>query len=975
MPYLIYDCGCRFEILDPSIKEDVYVKNVLDDIPSIKIDYDDLPKQCGKTYDLLTNGDTIGVFQLESRLGHMWAKRSQPKNINEISDLVAGIRPGLLDNIVDGKNLLQHYCDRKHGVEEVTYWNDTLKQILESTQGILCIDSDTYVSMADGTEKQIKYIQRGDYLSTVNQQTKKIEFKPCIDIIQSRQGQGVELLLHNGFRIILTDDHEVLTQRGSVQVKDLDIDKDLIQISLSSPHISDIQYIKQQVGDIGYSKIKQITPIKDKIYYSISVADNHNLIGNGIVIKNCYQEQAIQLANKVAGFNLQESDILRRAIGHKDTNLMSKLETSFIEGCKKTGIVNEEQARELFETIRASQRYTFNKCFCGNTLLLRDVITKARPLTIKEMYYIRNDISYAKSINKLPMYKKWKFYNSYCNGYSMYPDGRVRTNIIKDIYYAGIQDVYRVTTEDQQQIVCTINHKFPTQRGELPLSQISVGDYLFIKDKYEKTSTKKYNYSDYTKEDRKYLQDNHSDEKHMWYTNGSFTDYMTNKEILPQVCQQCGKQNCRIETHHINGDRNDSSLANLINLCVSCHKKAHYRTLNRRKMGEKGYPTYQSKIISIEYAGKEEVFDVEMEGPHHNVVIDNGIVTCNSHAVAYALTGYSTAFCKAHFPLQFYTAYLRGSIWQQKPLEEIKILVNDARKHNISVLPPDLRNLQEEFFISNKKIYCGLATVRNCGKSALNSINTAIRETADVLKTSVEKWRWIDLLLIFFPKLGISLCEALIKCGACDYLGISRNQMWFELGLFNTLTKGEAAWVLSNLWKYQWTTLEEVLIECGRSKKDGGGCHSPKRVDYIQKMMETLKNPPHSLEDSVLMRVQGEEQYLGVALTATKIDGKMDAAQATHSIKEFLDGADKSGTLAVEITELKVVKTKKGNNPGQEMSFLVIQDSSSSLEGCVCFPNVYTEYGDLIYVGNTLLAQVEKNKQQDGYIINKLWQI
>ena len=75
----------------------------------------------------------------------------------------------------------------------------------------------------------------------------------------------------------------------------------------------------------------------------------------------CYQEQAMRIAQELAGFNLQEADVLRKAIGKKKADVMAKCEKTFMEGCKKTGVVSEEKAKEIFGWIRESQKYSFNK--------------------------------------------------------------------------------------------------------------------------------------------------------------------------------------------------------------------------------------------------------------------------------------------------------------------------------------------------------------------------------------------------------------------------------------------------------------------------------------------------------------------------------------------------------------------------------------------------------------------------------------
>ncbi len=77
----------------------------------------------------------------------------------------------------------------------------------------------------------------------------------------------------------------------------------------------------------------------------------------GIIV---YQEQVIQIANKLAGMTLAEADILRRAMGKKDAAAMKEQEVKFIEGAVKRKIP-EKIAREIFDIIKKFAQYGFNK--------------------------------------------------------------------------------------------------------------------------------------------------------------------------------------------------------------------------------------------------------------------------------------------------------------------------------------------------------------------------------------------------------------------------------------------------------------------------------------------------------------------------------------------------------------------------------------------------------------------------------------
>ena len=77
----------------------------------------------------------------------------------------------------------------------------------------------------------------------------------------------------------------------------------------------------------------------------------------GVIV---YQEQAMEIAVKMAGFNLKEADDLRKAIGKKKADLMKQVRVKFIHGCKDN-LIAEEKAVEVFDMIEKSARYSFNK--------------------------------------------------------------------------------------------------------------------------------------------------------------------------------------------------------------------------------------------------------------------------------------------------------------------------------------------------------------------------------------------------------------------------------------------------------------------------------------------------------------------------------------------------------------------------------------------------------------------------------------
>jgi len=94
-------------------------------------------------WDLFANGKTKGIFQLESNLGKSWSRKLEPKNLEQLSALVSILRPGSLKALIEDKSITQHYIDRAHKREPITYIHDSCKDILEPTLGLMLYQEQT----------------------------------------------------------------------------------------------------------------------------------------------------------------------------------------------------------------------------------------------------------------------------------------------------------------------------------------------------------------------------------------------------------------------------------------------------------------------------------------------------------------------------------------------------------------------------------------------------------------------------------------------------------------------------------------------------------------------------------------------------------------------------------------------------------------------------------------------------------------
>lgn len=97
-----------------------------------KGEFNTLPKDVKKSYELLEAGDLEGIFQLESSGMRQIVRDLKPSNIEDISSILALYRPGPLD-----AKLIPKFIDRKHGREAIDYPSQILEPILNETYGIM----------------------------------------------------------------------------------------------------------------------------------------------------------------------------------------------------------------------------------------------------------------------------------------------------------------------------------------------------------------------------------------------------------------------------------------------------------------------------------------------------------------------------------------------------------------------------------------------------------------------------------------------------------------------------------------------------------------------------------------------------------------------------------------------------------------------------------------------------------------------
>ncbi len=144
-----------------------------------------------------------------------------------------------------------------------------------------------------------------------------------------------------------------------------------------------------------------------------------------------------------------------------------------------------------------------------------------------------------------------------------------------------------------------------------------------------------------------------------------------------------------------------------------------------------------------------------------------------SHAAAYSLVAYQTAWLKAHYPAEFMAATLSA---EMDNTDKMVQFLNDARAHGITIQPPDVQASDYKFLaIDERTIRYGLGAIKGVGRSVCEAIVTE-RERGGPYRDLADFCSRIDP-----SKLNKRVLEALINSGAADALAANRATLMAQL--------------------------------------------------------------------------------------------------------------------------------------------------------------------------------------------------
>ncbi len=308
-----------------------------------------------------------------------------------------------------------------------------------------------------------------------------------------------------------------------------------------------------------------------------------------------------------------------------------------------------------------------------------------------------------------------------------------------------------------------------------------------------------------------------------------------------------------------------------------------------------------------------------------------------SHAAAYALIAYQTAYLKAHYPVEFMAALMTGYCSNS---EKVASYIADCRRQGIEVLPPEINESEINFtVVDNNRIRFGLAAVKNVGTGAIESILEARGEKP------------FRSLRDFSSRVDGRLCnrkavESLIKCGAFDTLGGHRAQYL--------------------------ATLEESVAagQVAQRERQNGQMTMFSLMDQESKEELLQDRLPDIEKFSDRERLALEKEMLGFYISGHPMEQYRTILERMSGLTECAELKELRDKSAVSVggivSQARSIYTKKG----KPMAFITLEDLTGSVE-IVVFSNLYERHSDYFREDSPLLVKgkVDLKEEEEPKII------
>jgi DNA polymerase-3 subunit alpha len=300
-----------------------------------------------------------------------------------------------------------------------------------------------------------------------------------------------------------------------------------------------------------------------------------------------------------------------------------------------------------------------------------------------------------------------------------------------------------------------------------------------------------------------------------------------------------------------------------------------------------------------------------------------------SHAAAYAVVSYQTAYMKAHYPVEFLAASMTLDMSNTDKLADFR---QDAMRMGIEVVPPSVMTSFRDFEVDGNRIFYALAALKGVGEAAVEHI-VAVRGERPFTSLA-------DFCERIDPKIaGKRVLESLITAGALDCFGEQRSAMM--------------------------AGVERMMGLAARAQENAASGQADIFGATLSGRAEPLILPA---ADPWLPaeRLHREFQVVGFYLSAHPLD-EYKAVLERMRVQNYADFAlavkrgATAGRLAGTVTSRQERKTRTGN----KMGVVALSDTTGQYEA-VLFSEGLAQYRDLLEAGRSVVITVAAEDRPEG---------
>ena len=357
------------------------------------------------------------------------------------------------------------------------------------------------------------------------------------------------------------------------------------------------------------------------------------------------------------------------------------------------------------------------------------------------------------------------------------------------------------------------------------------------------------------------------------------------------------------------------------------------RAMSKKKAGvmekEREYFVYGNEELGVPGCIKNGISE-EVANKIFDEMTDFASYAFNkSHAAAYCVITYQTAYLKRYYPLDYMAALLTSV---RDKSEKLKTYIEAVRRMGIKILPPDVNYGEGRFTVAEDGIRYGMSAIKSVGDAVVDAIveerraNGLFKDLKDYISRMSGK------------EANKRTIESFILAGAFDSFGANRKQMMTAYPDIASAVSAEKKKNASG----QMSLLDFMSEEDSEQFQ----------VDY--------PDVPEFSKDIIL---SGEKQMLGLYISGHPLDNVRELLEKQTNIKtsdfeideetglvSAVDG--RNYTLGGLIESINTRITRKGEN----MAILSVEDLYGSME-VIVFPQAYEKYRSLLEVNNAVIIK------------------